>query len=145
MFNDSDIFAGETAGRHGSSTRFQSLSGQVAHHRSAPYRGPTFSKVFRWQAPDPQSPLPNSVEVVGSFTDWCVRALKRDANTNTWQLTLHGIPGNRTHRYMLLVNGEPVQDRNAEGLAMPEGFSEQQYQLMTPRGPRVFLLFAQAK
>ena len=69
----------------------------------------------------------------------------RDAITNTWQLTLHGIPGNRTHRYMLLVDGEPIQDRNADGLVVPESFDEQQFQLMTPRGPRVFLLFAQTK
>ena len=71
--------------------------------------------------------------------------MKRDAVTNTWQLTVRGIPGNRTHRYMLLVNGEPAQDKNCDGLAVPEGFDEQRYQLMTARGPRVFLLFAQTK
>jgi hypothetical protein len=106
---------------------------------------PTFSKIFRWQPSDPRAPTPASVELAGSFTDWRVVALTRDTVTNTWQVTLHGIPGNRTHRYMLLVNGEPAQDKNCDGLAVSEGFEEQQFQLMTARGPRIFLLFAQAK
>jgi hypothetical protein len=46
---------------------------------------------------------------------------------------------------MLLVNGEPAQDKNCDGLATPQDPDEQRYQLMTARGPRVFLLFAQTK
>jgi hypothetical protein len=46
---------------------------------------------------------------------------------------------------MLIVNGEPASDKNCDGLAVPEGFDEQKYQLMTVRGPRIFLLFAQTK
>ena len=73
---------------------------------------------------------------------WKCRA---DAATDSWQVVLHEIPGNQTHRYMLLVNGEPAFDKYCDGLAVPSSFEEQQYQLMTPRGPRVFLLFAQTK
>lgn len=113
--------------------------------RNTRAHGPAFSKVFRWQPSDRDTPIPATVELVGSFTDRQVEAMKRDAVTNTWQITLHGIPGNRTHRYMLLVNGEPAQDKNCDGLAVPERFEEQPYQLMTARGPRVFLLFAQTK
>ena len=116
-----------------------------ARRKGTTEHGPTFSKIFRWQPSDPQAPTPTSVELAGSFTDWRVVALTRDAVTNTWQVTLHGISGNRTHRYMLLVNGEPTQDKNYDGLAVSEGFEEQQYQLMTTRGPRIFLLFAQTK
>jgi hypothetical protein len=145
MFNDFDFLAGGKAGRNGGSTFAESSSDALSNHNCTPLREPTFSKVFRWQLPDPQASPADSVEIVGSFTDWRASALTRDAITNTWQLTRHGIPGNRTHRYMLLVNGEPAQDKNADGLAVPEGFDEQQFQLMTPRGPRVFLLFAQTK
>lgn len=141
MFNDFDTIAGANARRTVGSTFAKSSFDEPRH----PFHGPTFSKTFRWQPTNPQASLPNSVEVVGSFTAWRAAALVHDKVTNTWQLTLHGIPGNSTHRYMLLVNGEPAQDRNADGLAVPKGFDEQQFQLMTPRGPRVFLLFAQTK
>jgi hypothetical protein len=104
-----------------------------------------FSKIFRWQPSSRGGPAPASVEVAGSFTDWQVVPLVRDAITDTWQLKLDGIPGSRTHRYMLLVDGAPANDNNCDGLAVPDGFVEQQYQLMTVRGPRVFLLFAQTK
>ena len=119
--------------------------GLTGLRKSIAGQGPTFSKVFRWQPSDLSAPMPATVELVGSFTSWQVEAMKRDAVTNTWQLTLHRIPGNRTHRYMLLVNGAPAQDKNCDGLATAEGFEEQQYQLMTARGPRIFLLFAQTK
>jgi hypothetical protein len=46
---------------------------------------------------------------------------------------------------MLLVNGEPAHDKNCDGLAVPQSAEEERYQLMTARGPRVFLLFAQTK
>lgn len=145
MFNDFEILVGGE-GRHNASsplgqgpTRTPTRNGHVS------LRKPTFSKVFRWQPPDPHAAPPDSVEVVGSFTDWRKVPFTRDSVTSAWQLTLHEIPGNRTHRYMILVNGEPAQDKHADGLAVPQGFDEQQFQLMTPRGPRVFLLFGQTK
>jgi hypothetical protein len=64
---------------------------------------------------------------------------------DAWHVTLHHIEGNRTHHYMLLVDGKPVQDKNADGLAIPHGPQEEEYQLMTGRGPRLFMLFAQTK
>lgn len=145
MFNEFDTLAGGKVRRNGGLPFAEYASVTAYRPKSAPAHKPTFSKVFRWQPPDPHVSAPDSVEVVGSFTDWRETALTCDAITNTWQLTLHGIPGNRTHRYMLLVNGEPAQDKNADGLAVPESFDEQRFQLMTPRGPRVFLLFAHTK
>jgi len=117
----------------------------AAHYTSPAGHGPKFSKIFRWQASDPRAPIPASVELAGSFTEWQPVAMTRDVFTNTWQLVIHEIPGNRTHRYMLLVDGKPVNDRNCDGLAVPENIEEQRYQLATTRGPRVFLLFAQTK
>ena len=105
----------------------------------------TFSKVFRWQPDQPGGPMPVRVEVAGSFNGWQRVALKRDRVSGVWQLPLHDLPGNRTHNYMLLVNGRPVHDKHADGLAVPHTAEEQQYQLLTPRGPRVFMLFSQTK
>ena len=48
----------------------------------------------------------------------------RDTVTDTWQLRLDGIPGNRTHRYMLLVDGVSAHDKNCDGLAIPEDFED---------------------
>jgi hypothetical protein len=93
----------------------------------------------------PGAPRPVSVEVVGTFTGWRALLFVQDTITDTWHLALDGIPGNRTHRYMLLVNGVPTHDKNCDGLAVPEDFEERRHQLMTARGPRVFLLFAQTK
>jgi hypothetical protein len=104
-----------------------------------------FSKVFRWQPDPPGGPLPVRVEIVGSFTGWKRTPLKYDRVNGIWQLTLENIPGNRTHNYMLLVNGRPTSDRNSDGLAVPGTEEEKQYQLETPRGPRVFMLFSQTK
>ena len=147
MYNPFDNLAVGSARTNGNCAVLDSACDLTARRKSTKEHGPTFSKIFRWQPSDPQPPTPASVELAGSFTDWQVEAMKRDDVTNSWQLTLHGIPGNRTHRYryMLLVNGEPAQDKNCDGLAVPEDFEEQQYQLMTARGPRVFLLFAQTK
>ena len=105
----------------------------------------TFTKIFRWAPPQPDGGPPATVEVVGSFTEWKPVALRHDRVTNTWQLALHDIPGNCTHRYMLLVNGQPVNDKHCDGLAVPHGDAEKQYQLATMRGPRVFMLFSQTK
>lgn len=108
-------------------------------------RPQTFTKIFRWRLPDGQTAAPATVEVVGSFTQWQRVSLKRDSELDAWHATIHHIPGHRTHHYMLLVDGKPVHDKHADGLAVPHGPQEEQYQLMTHRGGRVFLLYAQTK
>lgn len=104
-----------------------------------------FSKIFRWQPEQAGGPMPVRVEVAGTFNAWQRLPLKRDRVSGVWQLTLHDIPGNRTHNYMLLVNGRPVNDKFADGLAVPHTAEEKQHQLETPRGPRVFMLASQTK
>src|SRR5689334_6487518 len=136
MISTFEILMVEKAAQNGSAVR-RSRSNELSENRGTSAQKPIFSKVFRWQPADGLTSAPVKVELVGSFTDWSAKPLVRDSNTNTWQLTLHGIPGNRTHRYMLLVNGQPVHDRHADGLAVPETFDEQRFQLMTPRGPRL--------
>jgi 1,4-alpha-glucan branching enzyme len=111
----------------------------------SPGKSGTFTKIFRWRLDPPGGPMPVRVEVAGSFNGWQRVALKRDRVSGVWQLALHDIPGNRTHSYMLLVNGKPVADKFADGLAEPQTAEEERHQLMTPRGPRVFMLFAQTK
>jgi hypothetical protein len=109
------------------------------------FRPSTFSKIFRWQPDQPGSPRPATVELVGSFTGWERVPFDYDEVSAVWQLTLDNIPGNHTHNYMLLVDGQPVNDKNADGLAIPQSLPEKKYQLTTPRGPRVFMLFSQTK
>ena len=109
------------------------------------FRPSTFSKIFRWSPDQPGGPAPASVELAGSFTNWERVAFDYDEVSAVWQLTLHDIPGNHTHNYMLLADGQPVNDKNADGLAIPQTFQEKQHQLMTARGPRVFILFSQTK
>src|ERR1039457_3000984 len=116
-----------------------------AHYHGPAKRSGTFSKIFRWKQDPPGGPLPVKVEVVGSFNGWQKTPLKYDRVNGVWQLTVDDIPGNRTHNYMLLVNGRPAQDKNSDGLAVPHTHEERQYQLETPRGPRVFMLFSQTK
>ena len=106
---------------------------------------PAYAKVFRWRLPDGVTREPTTVEVVGSFTRWQKVPLHRDSKLDAWHATLHHIPGNRTHHYMLLVDGEPVHDPGCDGLAIPHGSQEEQYQLATDQGPRVLMLFAQTK
>ncbi len=120
----------------------QNLGGPGA---AAGKRPATFTKIFRWQPETPGGPMPVRVEVAGTFNGWQRVALKRDRVSGVWQLTLENIPGNRTHNYMLLVNGRPVNDKLADGLAVPHTAEEKQHQLETPRGPRVFLLASQTK
>ena len=122
-----------------SSQRTATISG------SSESRKQTYSKVFRWRLPDGQTQEPETVEVVGSFTHWQRVPMTRDGTLDAWHATLHHIEGNRTHHYMILVDGKPTQDKTADGLAVPHGQQEESYQLMTVRGPRVFLLFAQTK
>ncbi len=118
--------------------------------RPSPGSGPrpnkqTFSKVFRWRLPDGQTTEPKKVEIVGSFTNWQPVEMTRDGKLDAWHVTMHHIPGNQTHHYMLLIDGQPTFDKTCDGLAVPHGFQEEQYQLQTERGPRVLMLFAQTK
>lgn len=108
-------------------------------------RQQTFTKVFRWRLPDGETEEPKTVEVAGSFTHWQKVALHRDGMIDAWHVTIHHIPGNRTHHYMLLVDGAPVYDHTCDGLAVPHGFQEEQFALATDKGPRVLMLFAQTK
>jgi hypothetical protein len=107
--------------------------------------GPSYSKVFRWRLPDGQTEPPSTVEVLGSFNHWQKALMMRDSVLDAWHVTVHHIPGNRTHHYMFLVDGKPAYDKNCDGLAVPHGPQEEQFALTTDRGPRVFMLFAQAK
>lgn len=107
--------------------------------------GQTFSKVFRWRLPDGQTEEPRTIEIVGSCTHWQRVPLNRDGKLDSWHATVHHIPGNRTHHYMLLIDGKPTYDRNCDGLAVPHGVQEEMYQLQTDRGPRVLMLFAQTR
>jgi hypothetical protein len=108
-------------------------------------RPQTFTKIFRWRLPTGQTQEPATVEVVGTFTKWQKVPLVHDDARRVWQATLNDIPCNRTHHYMLLVDGKPVRDEQCDGLGIPRNAQEAQYQLVTTRGPRVLILFAQAK
>ena len=116
-----------------------------AHARDAAERRPTYAKVFRWRLPPGQIAAPKTVEILGSFTDWQRVPLRRDAGRDAWEATVPEIASHRTHHYMLLVDGLPTQDKHCDGLAVPNSPEEQQYALTTPRGPRLFMLFAQTK
>jgi hypothetical protein len=108
-------------------------------------RPQTYTKVFRWRLPDGQTQEPATVEIVGSFTHWQKVPMLRDGVLDAWHVTLHHIPGNRTHHYMFLVDGKPAHDKHCDGLAVPTNAQEEQFQIITDRGPRVFMLFAQTK
>ena len=101
--------------------------------------------MFRWELPDPKSPLPVSVVVVGTFSNWLPLPLKYDRAHRVWQLMVENIPGNCTHHYMLLVNRKPVNDSHADGLAVPADEQEMAFALTTPRGPRVFMLYSNTR
>src|SRR5689334_6178234 len=97
---------------------------RIAHRKHLSGSGPVFSRIFRWESPSPAMARSISVEVAGTFTGWRALPFTHDPTTDTWQIRIDGIPGNRTHRYMLLVNGVPAQDKNCDGLAVPEGYEE---------------------
>ena len=120
-------------------------SGMVAPAQNPAERRQTYSKVFRWRLPEGQTQEPAAVEVVGTFTNWQKVPLMRDGVLDAWHVTLHHLHCGRMHHYMLLVDGKPVRDKHCDGLAVPHGPQEEQYQLMTDRGPRVLMLFSQAK
>ena len=105
----------------------------------------TFTKIFRWVLPDGQTQEPATVEIVGTFTNWEKKPLIYDRAMRTWHLMLQNIQGNRTHHYMLLADGKPVEDRHSDGTAIPNGAKELQFAIATARGPRVFMLFSQTK
>ena len=121
------------------------MSPATSPMRSQGDRKQTYSKVFRWRLPDGHTQDPASVEVVGSFTHWQRVPLMRDGKLDAWHVTLHHIEGNKTHHYMLLVDGNPAHDKNCDGFAVPHGYQEEQYAIPTDKGPRVFMLFAQAR
>lgn len=117
---------------------------------SAMTRGPgdrkaTYAKIFRYSPPHAHDHDLQRVEIVGSFTNWHPVAMSVNRQDHTWQVTIDGIEGNKTHHYMLLVNGHPANDKMCDGYAVPHGDIEHRYSITTPRGPRLFLLFAQAK
>jgi len=105
----------------------------------------TFTKIFRWRLPDGQTQEPATVEIVGTFTSWKKVPLIHDKVRGGWHVTLQHIQGNRTHHYMLLADGKPVEDAYSDGMAVPTGAQEQQFAIATDRGPRVFMLFSQTK
>ena len=113
--------------------------------KNFPGREQVFSKVFRWRLPEGHTREPVSVAVVGSFTHWQKVPLTRDSAHDAWQVKLNYIQNHHTHHYMILVDGKPAYDKYNDGLVLPEGQEEVQYQIMTDRGPRVFMLFAQTK
>jgi len=118
------------------------------HHSPGPgtaKRGTFFSKPFRWQPAKPEDPKPALVQIVGTFNDWKPVALAHDHATNVWQIMLHQLPGNCTHHYMLLVDGQPANHKHCDGLAVPATDAEKHFALPTPRGPRVFMLFSNTK
>ena len=108
-------------------------------------RKATYSKVFRYSPAHGHDHQPTHIEIVGSFTNWHPVSMQRNPQDHTWQVTVDGIEGNKTHHYMLLVNGHPHNDKMCDGYAVPHGDIEHRYSITTPRGPRLFLLFAQAK
>ena len=121
------------------------LPHQVVKKKNPLHRPLTFSKAFRWQPPEGQTPKPGTVEIVGSFTHWQKVPLTQANEFDGWHVMIEHISGNRTHHYMLLVDGKPALDENADGMAVPRGPQEEQFQFMTARGGRVFMLAAQAK
>jgi hypothetical protein len=95
-----------------------------------------FAKVFRW---------PKAVEVIGSFSGWRKVPMSYDPPRKTWQVILNDIEGNRTHRYVILVDGRPSYDKTCDGLVAPQTPDETKWGIATPRGSRVLLMFAQTK
>lgn len=116
------------------------------HSESETGKGQTgFTKVFRWPVPAGQTAQPTSVEVIGSFSGWRKVPLSYDSPSRTWQLMLNNIEGNRTHRYVVLVDGKPSYDNTCDGLVAPQSPEESKWSLVTPKGSRVMLLFSQTK
>ncbi|HEU6446992.1 MAG TPA: glycogen-binding domain-containing protein [Verrucomicrobiae bacterium] len=113
-------------------------------HKPAGERKQVFTKNFRWRLPAGQTEVPHKIEVAGTFSDWKKIEMKREVSGG-WQVALHDIPGNRTHHYMFFADGKPVRDEHCDGLAIPADAKEEHLAIVTPRGPRVFMLFSQTK
>jgi hypothetical protein len=145
MFSGSGNHFERKPTQKGGPIRRESAPDSVQPRKLISEKTPVFTKIFRWRLPDGQTAAPASVEIVGSFTHWQKMPLARDSALDAWHITIHHVPGNRTHHYMLLVDGQPVQDKHADGMAVPHGPHEEQYQLITARGGRVFMLYAQTK
>jgi hypothetical protein len=117
----------------------------IAPVRKPVARPQTYTRIFRWHPPKGHPQVPATVEIVGGFTHWQKVPLQHDHAQNAWQVTLHNLHCGRMYHYMLLVDGQPVRDKHCDGMAVPHGHQEEQFQLMTDRGPRVMMLFAQSK
>ena len=140
------MFGEKQPPKGGPMIREESSSPLTPQQRQSPGSGgASYSKVFRWRLPDGQTQEPKKVEVVGSFNHWQPVELLRDGVLDAWHVTIHHIPGGKTHHYMYLMDGKPTYDKNCDGLAVPSGPQEEKFALQTPRGPRVFMLFAQTK
>ncbi len=144
MFQDSDNSHGRKP-LPGPGPAFSGIPSRLVVRVPKSERPQTFTKIFRWRLPAGQTAAPATVEIVGTFTKWQKVPLVPDEARHVWQVTLNDIPCNRTHHYMLLVDGKPVRDEKCDGQAIPRNAQEAQYQLMTARGPRVLMLFAQTK
>jgi len=138
-------FLGRKPAHKGGPMIRETPAGAVAYSRTNTGQGQTYSKVFRWRLPDGQTEEPRTIEIIGSFNHWQRVPLQRDGKLDSWHATVHHIPGNRTHHYMLLINGKPAYDRNCDGLAVPHGAQEESFAFQTARGPRVFMIFAQTR
>jgi hypothetical protein len=145
MLGAINSFLGRKPAHKGGPVMRELPAGAAPYSRAHSGQGQTYSKVFRWRLPDGTTAEPRSVEVVGSFNHWQRVPLQRDGKLDSWHATIHHIPGNRTHHYMLLIDGKPANDRNCDGFAVPHGVQEETFALQTPRGPRVFMMFAQTK
>jgi len=60
-------------------------------------------------------------------------------------IALRNVTSNRTHRYVILVDGKPSYDGTCDGLAPAQEAQEKRYQIETEHGPRVMLMFGQTK
>src|SRR5215831_12782828 len=113
MFNEFNKLFGKKPPQKGGPLMRESTP--MLPRQEAQERPPTYSKVFRWRLPDGQTQEPATVEVIGSFTHWQKVPMLRDGVLDAWHVTLHHIPGNRTHHYMFLVDGKPAHDKNCDG------------------------------
>lgn len=106
---------------------------------------PPFTRIFRWQLPEGRTQPPALVEVAGTFNNWQKIPLAHDDVSGFWHVTVDNIPGHRTHHYMLFVDGMPATDKFADGTAEAQTPQEEAVAVSTPRGPRVYILFARAR
>jgi hypothetical protein len=140
-----NLFSSKPAQRTSPVYREPVISSPLMRRTAESEKKHSYTKIFRWRLPEGHTEEPRSVEVVGSFSRWQRVHLERDSKQGAWHATVHHIPGNKTHHYMLLLDGHPAFDKTCDGLVVPHGFEEEQFQLATERGPRVLMLFAQTK